>query len=1515
VAGYLSATAVQEGKLGASVPQSAVQYFMRSAGGATIYPVATQTVYRNTDGTGAETTSYAYSWFPNTVAVQMITVTAPTITTAENGPGVADTETLVFDPYGQLIWTKDADGFLTYTAYDIATGAVVETIDDVNTALTGDFANLPSGWVTPTGGGAHLKTTYEVDPEGRTTKVTDPNGNSSYTVYNDVNHEMRVYAGWNATTNLPSGPTVLYREDRAGGYAETLTMSAVPSISGGRPTGTEAISNLQSDSRVYSDLGGQVINEDDYFNLSGLTYTTSTTFGTENTNFYRTRLQYEDSGQQNRVQTPNGTVYKTVYDGLGRPSADYVGTSDGNLVQTVGYEYDNGGIGDSDLTKVTQFPGGSDANRVTQFWYDWRDRLMAEKDGVQSTESNSVHRPIFFYTLDNLGEATRVQEFDGDNVTITVSGGVPQAPNGPKAQEDIAYDEQGRVYQTKLYSVDPNTGNVSTYTLTTNYWFDHRGNTIKTSEPGGLVTKDQYDGVGRVVKEFTTDGGGDTTWADAGNVTGDNVLEQVEFAYDANSNVIQTTTRQRFHDETATGSLGDPNNSPKARVYYSGAYYDAIDRLTATVDVGTNAGTAWTRPTTVPTPSDTALVTLYGYNAMGLLETVTDPRGIINKTYYDNLGQTVKTIEDFTNGTPTNSSDKTTEYTYDGDGHMLTLQADLAGGGFEKTQWTYGVSTGGGDSLNSNDILKSVQWPDPTTGNPSTSSQETYSVNALGEARTYTDRNGTTHSLTYDVLGRVTADAVTALGSGVDGSVRRIETAYDAEGNPYLFTSYDAASAGNIVNQVQDVFNGLGQLTVQYQSHSGAVDTVNTPKVQYAYTEMAGGANNSRLVSMTYPSQGLYPPPYWAPRTINYNYSSGLNDSISRLSSISDSSGTLESYDYIGLNTVVRRAHPLSGVDLTYIKQTGETNGDAGDQYTGLDRFGRVVDQRWIKTSTGTATDRFQYTYDRDGSRLTRTNALNSNFSETYSYDNLNQLTGFTRGTHSQSWSFDALGNWASFTTDGTTQTRTANRQNQITSISSQLIPAYDSNGNMLTDETGRQFVYDAWNRLVKVKDSLGNVLETFAYDALGRRISVTASGTTTDLYYSKDWQVLEERVSGNTKVQYVWSPVYVDALIERDRDADGNPMNGLEERLWVQQDANYNVTALANASGSIVERYAYDPFGLQAVYDANWNVRGTSNYGFTYGFQGKQFDATSGLLYSRFRFCSPTLGRWVQNDPLGFAAGDANLYRYVSNNPTNRVDPRGLIEDAAAGILVDNILNGSANLSELSALSPQQLAEAIAQLERAAQTPLSRVYPPELIRSFNEARIAFLRGAGERPGALLEYAEQWVARQTPEWVRANSALVERIATQAARARDMAARRAAQAAADAAAEAAACRAAQTTASRTSRFLGGIRTIFRYAGGPFTIAASEVLISPTPTAGPGRVGQNQLMFPAHSPEIYLLPKGTYIMQNGLIYVPGPNSTFRPPPGSVRVTGRVSGQDVLFRLQDTLSSSQVAPVPAP
>ena len=79
---------------------------------------------------------------------------------------------------------------------------------------------------------------------------------------------------------------------------------------------------------------------------------------------------------------------------------------------------------------------------------------------------------------------------------------------------------------------------------------------------------------------------------------------------------------------------------------------------------------------------------------------------------------------------------------------------------------------------------------------------------------------------------------------------------------------------------------------------------------------------------------------------------------------------------------------------------------------------------------------------------------------------------------------------------------------------------------------------------------------------------------------------MLETKVGSNTVTRNVWSPVYVDGLVLRDRDTDGN--GSLDERLYALQDANWNTTALINSSGTVQERYTYTPFGQVTFRDGS---------------------------------------------------------------------------------------------------------------------------------------------------------------------------------------------------------------------------------------------------------------------------------------------------------------------------------------
>ena len=95
---------------------------------------------------------------------------------------------------------------------------------------------------------------------------------------------------------------------------------------------------------------------------------------------------------------------------------------------------------------------------------------------------------------------------------------------------------------------------------------------------------------------------------------------------------------------------------------------------------------------------------------------------------------------------------------------------------------------------------------------------------------------------------------------------------------------------------------------------------------------------------------------------------------------------------------------------------------------------------------------------------------------------------------------------------------------------------------------------------------------------------------TVTDYYYNEDGRVLEERTDAAVAVQYLWDIRYSDAPVLRWRDADAQSGNGLEEVLYYTQDANWNTTALVDAAtGEVVERYLYDPYGKATVLDEGW--------------------------------------------------------------------------------------------------------------------------------------------------------------------------------------------------------------------------------------------------------------------------------------------------------------------------------------
>lgn len=112
--------------------------------------------------------------------------------------------------------------------------------------------------------------------------------------------------------------------------------------------------------------------------------------------------------------------------------------------------------------------------------------------------------------------------------------------------------------------------------------------------------------------------------------------------------------------------------------------------------------------------------------------------------------------------------------------------------------------------------------------------------------------------------------------------------------------------------------------------------------------------------------------------------------------------------------------------------------------------------------------------------------------------------------------------------------------------------------------------------------------------------------------------------------------------------------------KTYALQDANWNTTALVNTTGTVQERYTYTPFGQVTFRDASGSTLSGSAKDWIFLHQGGEKIAANDYEF-RNRLYSPTLGRWLSNDPLGFEAGDQNWYRAIGNNPGNGLDPRGL--------------------------------------------------------------------------------------------------------------------------------------------------------------------------------------------------------------------------------------------------------------
>jgi hypothetical protein len=631
----------------------------------------------------------------------------------------------------------------------------------------------------------------------------------------------------------------------------------------------------------------------------------------------------------------------------------------------------------------------------------------------------------------------------------------------------------------------------------------------------------------------------------------DLVMEINHQDFDTAGNV----TRQHHFEQNHGSTCGivlttNPTNNYVRETSY--LWYDDADRVRTRGYHGSgDSGGLWryaalpgTDPTEPSASSSSMLVTKYAYSPdRGLLEKVTDPNGIISATFYDDLGSTKFSVENFNIFNPSGSGsntggtdmsvDRAVRRVYNGLGGIVQLIAldrngDNDQSDNELTQYEF-------KDVNDASLNTKVTYPDNR-------GQETRTYTLDGRPATMTDQRGEVMTYSYTTYRELEREAATTVPVGVDASVRSILREFDELRRLDKVTPYSGTSGGTVLNQIDfDYYHGLYRVEYAYRDHDAVVVKGSSPQVRFGFDEAVDGGgiatNGLRQNYVQHPSS----------KKITSYFDTPIDDVLHRVSRInSDVTGTatnIATYYYSGTARLVDTTYSVPGV---YSRLDLSGSGDG--TYEFLDRFGRITTKEWRVGAT--IKDQVVYTYDYAGNRLSRDipASLTNGLDQIYAYDGSHRLKNFDEGTiggsivSEQVWTLDAWGNWTKLdekTSGAATlnQTRGHNNANEITSIGIAVPgvgdnwydPTYDSAGNLATgpkpgapkdnDANGRKLKYtwDAWNRLKIVEQSPTNTttwtqIATYQYDGLRRRIVKTASGLTDHYYYNNNWQCVEVR-------------------------------------------------------------------------------------------------------------------------------------------------------------------------------------------------------------------------------------------------------------------------------------------------------------------------------------------------------------------------------------------------------------------